>query len=284
MTEASVLVMRKELGDLLGRIGTKPLTRTLGVVAIFGVLVPVRFSGVAYLPAFFAAFMAFLPARLVAIDAFAGERERGTLESLLASPLPDRALVIGKVAAATLYGMLRGWLFLAMWAVAALILSLVGLAPVEVVPAPGLLVLAGLTAAVVAYAASVFGVWQSAKAPSVRAIVESGGLLRLVIIVTVFFVLPWLLGFLSPAGEVPAVPLPGTGEAVSLDWLRQVLVADPATAVLVGAAATVAGGLWLWRLSMGALRRGTRERLSLVTAPTVGGRARGGRFSLRRSA
>ena len=40
-------------------------------------------------------------------DSFAGERERHTLETLLASRLSDRAILLGKVAALTSYG----WLF-----------------------------------------------------------------------------------------------------------------------------------------------------------------------------
>ena len=50
-------------------------------------------------------------------DTFAGERERDTLEALLASRLPDRAIVLGKVAAVAVYGWaitlicwLAGWL------------------------------------------------------------------------------------------------------------------------------------------------------------------------------
>lgn len=39
----------------------------------------------------------------VAADMFAGERERGTLGSLLATRLPDRAILAGKVMAAVLY-------------------------------------------------------------------------------------------------------------------------------------------------------------------------------------
>jgi ABC-2 type transport system permease protein len=38
-------------------------------------------------------------------DAFAGERERHTLEGLLATRLPDSAILIGKVTAAILYGL-----------------------------------------------------------------------------------------------------------------------------------------------------------------------------------
>jgi len=40
----------------------------------------------------------------VAADSFAGERERHTLETLLASRLPDRAIVLGKVLVAVGYG------------------------------------------------------------------------------------------------------------------------------------------------------------------------------------
>ncbi len=40
----------------------------------------------------------------IVTDAFAGERERHTLETLLASRLPDRAILFGKMTAAVLYG------------------------------------------------------------------------------------------------------------------------------------------------------------------------------------
>jgi ABC-2 type transport system permease protein len=48
-----------------------------------------------------------IPALLVGMkipDSFAGERERHTLGTLLASRLPDRAILFGKVAAAVAYG------------------------------------------------------------------------------------------------------------------------------------------------------------------------------------
>jgi ABC-2 type transport system permease protein len=46
-----------------------------------------------------------LTANMIA-DAFAGERERNTLETLLASRLPDHVILIGKVAASVLYSWL----------------------------------------------------------------------------------------------------------------------------------------------------------------------------------
>lgn len=257
------LVLRKELGDLLGRVGRKPLTRTLGVVGVFGLLIPLRFTGVANLPAFFAVFMAFLPARLVAIDSLAGERERGTLESLLALPLSDAGIALGKIGAATAYGAVRGWLFVAVWIPGALTARALGLSGA---PLPSAQVLgATLTGAIlVAYAAAVFGVWQSARAPSVRAISESGGLLRLVVIVTVFFVGPWLLGLLSPSGQAPEVPLPGSGDSFSFEGVGGAIAASPAATPLLAAAAVVLATLWLWWLTRSTVRRCTRESLILV--------------------
>lgn len=58
-----------------------------------------------YLPSMIVAFA--LPLLLVGImipDSFAGERERKTLETLLASRLPDRAILFGKLAVAIVYG------------------------------------------------------------------------------------------------------------------------------------------------------------------------------------
>lgn len=257
------LVLRKDLGDLVGRMGRKPLTRTLGVVALFGLVVPLRFTGVANLPAFFAVFMAFVPARLVAIDSLAGERERGTLESLLASPLSDRGIAVGKVAAATVYGAVRGWLFVAVWVPAAVVARAAGLSGAPV-PSALVLVLTLVGAVVVAYGTAVFGVWQSARARSVRAISESGGTLRLAIIVSVFFVAPWLLGLLSPTGQAPQLPIPGSGEAFSFDVFRASLQESVTTVVALGAGAVLLGGAWLWRLSVATLRRCRRESLTLV--------------------
>jgi ABC-type Na+ efflux pump permease subunit len=265
------LVARKELADLLGRLGRKPLTRTLGVVAIFGILLPLRFSGAANLPAFFAAFMAFLPARLVAIESFAGERERGTLEALLALPLTDAGLAIGKIAAATAYGAIRGWLFLAVWAPAAVLLATAGVLPRASVPSAALLAATVVASLLVAMAAALFGVWQSAAAPSVRAIVESGGILRLLVIVSVFFVGPWLLGLLSPDGAAPTVALPGGGRTLSLSAVVDMVSARPGIAAAVGATMAVVAVGGAVALVRDTLRRCRRERLALAGVSGSGG-------------
>lgn len=257
------LVAAKELRDLIGRLGRKPLTRTIGVVGIFGILLPLRMQGAVNLPAFFAVFMAFLPARLVAIESFAGERERGTLESLLALPLTDSGIAWGKIAAATFYGAARGWLFILIWLPASILLRAVGLTAGD---GPSMSIVAGALVAsvVVAAVAAVFGVWQSATAPSVRAIMESGGLLRLVLVVTVFFVLPWLLGLLSPGGAAPTIGLPGGGRTVSLGALRDLADVRPDVALLLGGLVLLAVVLGLLFLVRDLLRRCRRESLALV--------------------
>ncbi len=47
----------------------------------------------------------------ITADAFAGERERHTLETLLATRLPDHVILAGKLSAAVLYGLFFLWLF-----------------------------------------------------------------------------------------------------------------------------------------------------------------------------
>ncbi len=47
---------------------------------------------------------------ILAADGFAGERERGTLELLLAAPLDERELLLGKVLAALVPGIVSSWL------------------------------------------------------------------------------------------------------------------------------------------------------------------------------
>lgn len=282
------LMARKELGDLVGRVGRGTLGRTLVVVVIFGLLVPASFEDTANLPAFFAVFMAFLPARLVAIDALAGERERGTLEVLLASPLSDRGIAVGKIVAATAYGATRGWLFLATWAASAGLLRLTGLDAGSPLPSAWVALAVALVAVVVAYGAAVFGVWQSAFAPSVRAIVESGGLLRLVLILFVFFVGPWLLGLLSPDGQAPVLPLPGAGGSISLGAVIAPLTADLGTTLTALGILVAAAVVALWWFTRAALRRCRREALALVAAdlgrprrglPRLAGRGRVGASS-----
>ena len=140
----------------------------LTMLAVFGVFLPLQ-SGRAWVESpLTLAYWAWVPLFLVTgviADSFAGERERHTLETLLASRLPDTAILLGKTLAAVAYA----------WGVAAVSL-LAGLVTVNVATWNGQLalyspVLAGaglllglLTASVAAGA----GVLVSLRAGSAR--------------------------------------------------------------------------------------------------------------------
>lgn len=106
-------VMRKELQELLlQRTNVRGNLRggwliLLVMLGIFGVFLPLR-SGPAWLRSPVDLLLwAWVPLFLVSsvtADSFAGERERHTLETLLASRLSDRDIFFGKVAALVAYG------------------------------------------------------------------------------------------------------------------------------------------------------------------------------------
>lgn len=78
----------------------------LVTIALIGVFLPLQ-AGVKFLNAGQLGVIVMLPVMLilaVIADSFAGERERHTLETLLASPLSDRAILFGKIAAAVGWG------------------------------------------------------------------------------------------------------------------------------------------------------------------------------------
>jgi len=101
-------VLRKEMLEILmpdGRFqgGAR---NVLILVGIAGVLFPLQ-AGAAWMTSWFTIYSACFPAILLlnyAVDSFAGERERHTLETLLATRLPDAAILLGKTLAITLYG------------------------------------------------------------------------------------------------------------------------------------------------------------------------------------
>jgi ABC-2 type transport system permease protein len=83
--------------------------RPLILIAVLGVLVPLQMGPERFFratgllaPTFFSAIVI----TTVIADSFAGERERHTLETLLASRLSDHAILFGKIAASIAYGWL----------------------------------------------------------------------------------------------------------------------------------------------------------------------------------
>lgn len=112
-----------------------------------------------------------LPPSIV-LDQFAGERERHTMETLLAGPLPDRAIlwgkllvpVLGAASLATAMGLLQGLVLLAL-------VGSGGILALLLAPAFGLAALA------VALPASAAGAAIGIKAKSVKAAQQTYGLL-----------------------------------------------------------------------------------------------------------
>src|SRR5215467_7599501 len=104
-----VTVVWKEWKEiLLERAGGGGL-RPLIMVGLIGILVPLRLGTQRYFgpQTIFGLIVVSLAGILAVVpDAFAGERERHTLETLLASRLPDRAILLGKLAACLGYGWL----------------------------------------------------------------------------------------------------------------------------------------------------------------------------------
>lgn len=104
-----ITVLWKEIRELsLQRSGVRGgRAGLLVLIAVFGILLPLQ-SGRDWLTAPTTILMwAWVPLLLVnsvVADSFAGERERHTLETLLASRLSDRAILIGKICSAIAYG------------------------------------------------------------------------------------------------------------------------------------------------------------------------------------
>ncbi|GAC1546866.1 MAG: hypothetical protein NVS2B9_13950 [Myxococcales bacterium] len=105
----TVTVLRKELRELLGEKHSLRgvLFQAAFVVVITGIVLPARdpdiwaAEGIAMLYFIFPSMLA----AGVAADAFAGERERRTIETLLATPLRARSIFLGKLATALCFAL-----------------------------------------------------------------------------------------------------------------------------------------------------------------------------------
>lgn len=128
-------VIWKEWRELLFQRGNLRgiVLSLLPSVVLFGIILPSqigRFWVESGLSLGFWGWLPMLPVTVVIADAFAGERERHTLETLLASPLSEQAILFGKVGAVVGYA----------W-VLTLIILLAGLVTVNFVHGHGKLLL-----------------------------------------------------------------------------------------------------------------------------------------------
>ena len=100
-------IIWKESKDVLFQGGWKSLIRPLLLVGIMGIYFPLQFGPEWVKLSPIEMFLILWPPFFVIIsfigDAIAGERERHTLETLLASRMPDRAILLGKIVATVAY-------------------------------------------------------------------------------------------------------------------------------------------------------------------------------------
>lgn len=109
MTEDILTVMWKERKGLL-RYNSKRWKSFLSLImpiALFGIIFPIQFRE-EWLGSYWSVAVSLVtPILLIAstiAESFAGERERHTLETLLASRLPDQAILLGKLFTSMLFG------------------------------------------------------------------------------------------------------------------------------------------------------------------------------------
>jgi len=107
----------KELREMLmfGDSRGRNKLSLLVILLVFGVVIPLQ-SGREWvtspISAMVWAWMPYMWVYSVVADSFAGERERHTLEALLATRLSDRAILFGKLLAALAYGFTLTWAIL----------------------------------------------------------------------------------------------------------------------------------------------------------------------------
>jgi ABC-2 type transport system permease protein len=108
MAHDVLTVMWKEGKELLQFQGSSRsgLIGLLIMIAIFGIGMPIQWGAMWVESAASLTLWLVIPmilAATIVADTFAGERERHTLETLLASRLSDRAILLGKISAAVIF-------------------------------------------------------------------------------------------------------------------------------------------------------------------------------------
>lgn len=163
-------VMWKEWKELLQFQGgsRSGLTGLLIMIAIFGIVMPLQWGTMWVESAASLTLWLIIPMTLAATivaETFAGERERHTLETLLASRLSDRAILLGKISAAVIFE----------WVITQLVF-LVALIPTNILHGRGGLILYTPTIAfsgmllsmLIASLVSIVGVMVSLRATTVK--------------------------------------------------------------------------------------------------------------------
>ena len=186
-------VIWKEIKEIFGQRGRFKGGK-MGILiflAVFGIFLPLQ-NGPDWIRSplvmIYWAWVPFLLSSGVVADSFAGERERHTLETLLASRLPDRAILAGKIGAAVLYAW--GLTLICVLAGAIAITAVHGKGRILFYAAPIAAGIVGLTF-LVALLASGLGVLVSLRAATVRQAQQMFSVAFLLMFIPLF-VLPML--------------------------------------------------------------------------------------------
>lgn len=107
-TDIMTIIWKESKGLLKqGKSRSKAILVLLTPVLMFGIILPIEFREEWFRMAWSLTISLFTPIILIAptiCESFAGERERHTLETLLASRLPDRSILFGKMLVSIIYG------------------------------------------------------------------------------------------------------------------------------------------------------------------------------------
>jgi ABC-2 type transport system permease protein len=112
-TEFNTVFWKEWKEIVMERSGGAGSYRPLILIGVLGVFTPFRMSPDRFFspfPLLIYAFFSAVVVTAVIADSFAGERERHTLETLLATRLSDRAILFGKIAASVAYGWIMAML------------------------------------------------------------------------------------------------------------------------------------------------------------------------------
>lgn len=193
MDSDALLVAGKELRELLASRSLKILILQMGfLTVVFGLLIPYSqgpyWIGETY---FLSVHMVFVPLLVTfpfVADCFAGERERKTLETLLATRLSERALFLGKA--------LSVFVFAYIQVVAVVLTGLValnlygrielGMETLFLYSGPTMFAMFFVSAAVVVLGTGL-GVLISLRSESVRSAQRVAGVINLVLFLPLFF-------------------------------------------------------------------------------------------------
>jgi ABC-2 type transport system permease protein len=228
------VVCKKELKELLSSYGDQrsSLLRVALLCGVFGLVLPLAQKEIWITTPLPALFYLAIPLTIVSgvvIDSFAGERERGTLETLLATRLPNRAILLGKVSAIVIYA----------WSIVfiSFFLSLIGLNLIKATPGPffysTFVLLVGLVGSfLVAFQIAGVGVFVSLKAKSTRAAQQTLSMSMLVLFLAIGFGLPALAGALPQETVMGLLEIPTTINLWSVAFVVLLILAALDAAIL----------------------------------------------------